>query len=114
MRNSQYFGLMWVLSAIAAAVLRSGVVFGLFVLGSVAAGGLAIYFLMKETGLLDDLGASATDHKEAPARPAAAAAPQERHPATVGGNKRRGGGGTLVETPLAWMLRTIKSMRKRD
>lgn len=54
MRNSQYFGLMWVLTANTAAVVSHGTIRGVFVLASVVAVGLAVYFYAKETGLLDE------------------------------------------------------------
>ncbi|MEO5375036.1 MAG: hypothetical protein H7840_12260 [Alphaproteobacteria bacterium] len=54
MRNSQYFGLICVLAAIAAGVISHGILRGIFVLASVGSIGLAAYFLVRETGLLDD------------------------------------------------------------
>lgn len=54
MRNSQYFGLMCVLSANTAAVVSNGTVRGVFILASAVSVGLSIYYLAKDVGLLDD------------------------------------------------------------
>lgn len=101
MRNSQYFGLMWVLSAIAAAVIPSGTMSGVFVLFSVTGAGLAVYFLMKECGLLDSPDRAADDGapRASVKKPVRGAAPRA--------------GETPVESPLAWMARTIRSMKGR-
>ncbi|MFN3075435.1 MAG: hypothetical protein ABT940_00865 [Alphaproteobacteria bacterium] len=61
MKNSQYFGLMWVLSAIAATALPHGILAGLFILSSVASLILSGYFLARELGLLDAITAHPTE-----------------------------------------------------
>ncbi len=59
MRNSQYFGLMWVLSSIAAAAIPHGVLAGVFALAAVCALGLAVYFLLGEQGMTENRGIGA-------------------------------------------------------
>ncbi|MEE9545637.1 MAG: hypothetical protein V3V55_08635 [Rhodospirillales bacterium] len=51
MRNSQYFGLLWVLTSIAAAVVASGLIGGIFILCAVASAGLANHQGHRQTPL---------------------------------------------------------------
>ncbi len=51
MRNSQYFGLLWVLTSIAAAVVASGLIGGIFILCAVVSAGLANHQGHRQTPL---------------------------------------------------------------
>ena len=75
MKNSHYFGLMWILSANTAAVVSNGAMRGVFILTSAVSLGLAMYALVKEYGLLND--SSRSDSSE-PAAARVAARVRER------------------------------------
>ncbi|MBF0252116.1 MAG: hypothetical protein HQL35_16000 [Alphaproteobacteria bacterium] len=68
MRNSQYFGLTFILAAIAAAQMRTGLLTGFFILVSVISLGLATYFMLREFGAFDvqDIAADVVDRAPQP------------------------------------------------
>ncbi|CCQ72984.1 protein of unknown function [Magnetospira sp. QH-2] len=92
MRGCQYFGLIWVLCAIAAAVMPNGLLMGIFFVLSGLSGGLALYLLGLDMGLLGEAP------KEAP-RPASSAKLKEprQEPARDWKNKVRDSFGRLVK-----------------
>ncbi|GAB6051969.1 hypothetical protein JCM17960_07890 [Magnetospira thiophila] len=80
MRGCQYFGLMWVLCAIAAAVMPQGLLMGIFGVLSALSGGLAVHLLGRDMGLWGEPpGTPATAQAPRAGSPAQTAAPPDKN-----------------------------------